>query len=98
MLTSNHRGLGHEPVTVAEQKPVLRRDGSRNALRPDAIAALLETDGPHDIDRDRTVDPSRQRARIAGRKIVATRQDGDARGRGHGAVEHVVGQPSARVA
>ena len=63
----------------SDEQPVLRRDVGGNGLRPDAIAALPEAHGAHDIDGGGTVDPSGEIAGVAGGQIVTARQDGHAR-------------------
>ena len=81
----------------AKQQTVLRGDISRYGLRPDAIALLPQAHGPHDVDGHRTVDPPRQSPGIAGREVVTARQHRDPRPRGHGPMQHPVGEAPTRV-
>ena len=82
----------------ADEQAVLRRDVGGNGLRPDAVAALPEMHGAHDVDGRGTVDPTGEIAGVAGGQIVAARQDGHARTRRRRAIQHEVRQAAARVA
>ena len=81
-----------------KQQAVFRRDVGRNCLRPDAIALLLKTHGPHDIDGDGSVNPPEELGHIAGGEIVTARQDGNACARLNGAIKNSVGQGTAGMA
>jgi len=82
----------------AEQQAVLGRDAGGNGLRPDAIVLLLQMNGAHDVDAERTVYPAGKLGGVSDREIVATRQDGDARAGGRRAIEHQIRQVAASMA
>lgn len=84
-------------VRCAEEEPVLRRDRRRNRLRADPVASVLEANGAHHVDGQRTVDPSSQRTSVIDRQIVAARKYRDAGAGGCGAIEDEIGQRSARM-
>ena len=87
----------HEWCWLAEQEPVLGRDGARNHLRSHTIAALLQPHGAHDIHRQRAIHPPRQPPGIIDVQIVAAGQHRHARPRGGRALEHQIGERSARM-
>ncbi len=79
MAGSVRRVLNGVFARGADEQPVLWRDACRNGLRPDAIAALPEAYGAHDVDGCGTVDPPGKIAGVAAGQIVTARQDGNTR-------------------
>src|SRR5204862_4742526 len=75
-----------------------RCDVLRECQRPHAIAFLLQPRRADDVDRERTVDPSIQAARVAGLEIVTARKHSNTRARSRRALEHDVGQPATCMA
>jgi hypothetical protein len=85
-------------LRCSKQQSVFRCDGGGNYLCPDAIALLLETQGPHDVNGHGAVNPAGEVARIADCEIVTARKDGDACARRNGAIENPIGQATAGMA
>ena len=76
----------------ANQQPVLRRNVLRDALCPDVIPLTCEAAGSHDVDRERIVQPSGERAGVADTDVVTTRQHRHARARERRELEHDIRQ------
>ncbi len=81
-----------------KKQTILRRDVGGYRSSPDLISLLPQTHGPHDINRQRTVEPAVELASIADGQIVTAGQHGDARARRQRPLEHDVGQPAACMA
>lgn len=58
----------------ADQQPVLRRNVLRDALCPDLIPLTCQAAGPDNVDCERIVHPSRERACVADTGVVTAGQ------------------------
>ena len=82
---------------LANQQPVLRRDLPGDRLRADAIALLLQSQGPHHIHGQRTIHPARQITPVVRIEVMTARHHSDAGTRHRSAFEHDIAEMSTRM-
>ena len=82
---------------LAHQQAILRGDRLGDPLRVDGIPARAQARGARHVDGERSVDPAVDPAAIARGLLVAAGEDDDARARGDGAREDLVGERAAGV-
>lgn len=84
-------------VGRAEKETVFRGHRFGNALRVHAIARSHQFLGACHVDRERRIEPAGKATCVANPRVVATRQNGDARACRRCAFEHDVRERSTRV-